>query len=756
MESNKAKSDDDTHSVVNLKLVDPLGKSIAGLRYQVRNGVQIVARGITDAEGKFSSFVSTIGTLLSVHVERFGTTEYKEVKKIIPWSEDFRIKLVSGKRKDKLDAKEDKGAPGEYQRKTYKVRKDDTLGKIAPKFGTTAAALAALNGIRVTDVIHIDQILKVPSKSAPSGQAPANADAKPTSPPAQPVPAAPKAPESSADSKPDSGGATPEPGAAKEKPVTTPVPITKEEGRGENGTPKTTVSPLCDQSGCIKIGDKGQLVEELNLRLMGFGNTIHDPSPLTEFTVATEKAVKKFQRDYMQVAETGKVCGAVLAAMDDFLNKYPIPFDGFACQCRANGAGANEACNGFGKVRHDSASVNHLKNGVNVKGIEKPGIHRALFWSLRAALFYLRSKEGQLGYEFWYVSSGYRCWKRAKQMHIWTTNHLGNACDVHFKRKSNGSHVTGDALESLKNKVFVDRVGARPRWDKVNHISLEPQSITDKWVHMDIREFNDHYLLDRYYAKTKDAADGDPLMTMARREGRLGLVNCGGITPPTAPAVAPVSGPTPQKPASPPAPKVPAKREPKPAPKPPQGNGGKHAPVTAGPASTGRKDPDTLHVSQLGLDFIRVWESGSLTKNHLEPYNDSKGYCTIGVGHLIDGKRSCADLSSSGSAAYQKYAKGISKEEESELFADDVERIRNRTLSQLQVPLHQYEFDALMSLAFNTGGLKKFPKLLAKLNTGNYGGCCDEFADITNGGELASRRQSEMKLFRNNVYDANH
>jgi GH24 family phage-related lysozyme (muramidase) len=87
-----------------------------------------------------------------------------------------------------------------------------------------------------------------------------------------------------------------------------------------------------------------------------------------------------------------------------------------------------------------------------------------------------------------------------------------------------------------------------------------------------------------------------------------------------------------------------------------------------------------------------------------------------------------------------------------------VKRIVNATLPSIQVPLHQHEFDALMSLAFNTGGLTKFKKMLAKLNTGDYSGCCDEFSDITNHGnkDLVDRRKSEMKLFRNNVYDAKH
>jgi GH24 family phage-related lysozyme (muramidase) len=163
-------------------------------------------------------------------------------------------------------------------------------------------------------------------------------------------------------------------------------------------------------------------------------------------------------------------------------------------------------------------------------------------------------------------------------------------------------------------------------------------------------------------------------------------------------------------------------------------------------------------VSTLALDFIRIWESGSLTKRHLTPYNDNKNFCTIGVGHLIDGKQSCEALAAAGSKSYLKFKPEITKEQEDALFAKDVQRIVNSTLPSIQVPLHQYEFDALMSLAFNTGGLTKFKQLLAKLNMRNYSGCCDEFADITNGGDkgLSDRRKSEMKLFRNNVYDAKH
>lgn len=177
-----------------------------------------------------------------------------------------------------------------------------------------------------------------------------------------------------------------------------------------------------------------------------------------------------------------------------------------------------------------------------------------------------------------------------------------------------------------------------------------------------------------------------------------------------------------------------------------------------GPPSEKRKPANTLAVSPLGLDFIRVWESGSLTKHHFEPKDDNRGFCTIGVGHLIDGKNSCATLKKRGSQLYKAFEAKINAEQEDALFAKDVRRIVSAILPTIHVPLHQHEFDALVSLAYNTGGLSKFNKLLAALNLGEYAKCCHEFADITNHNDegLVKRRKAEMAVFTNNLYDARH
>lgn len=46
---------------------------------------------------------------------------------------------------------------------TYRVKSGDTLSAIAAKFGTTSRAIADLNGISVTSILRVGQILKIPN-----------------------------------------------------------------------------------------------------------------------------------------------------------------------------------------------------------------------------------------------------------------------------------------------------------------------------------------------------------------------------------------------------------------------------------------------------------------------------------------------------------------------------------------------------------------------------------------------------------------
>ena len=682
---------DELKSTVSVRLLDPLGKSIEGLKYQIREGGKIVAKGITDSKGNVSSFMSRIGTELTLHVERFSTGEMKQVKKLVPWAEDFRVNLLSGKVKEEVRTKKHTGTPGAYKRKTHVVKKGDTLGKLGIKYSTTPQAIAKLNDMKVEAIIYEKQVLKIPPEKG--GADARGANAAPRAPAPQPAREPKPTPAVAADTI-----------KTKSVPVIGPVTTIKEEARGENGTPKSTVNLKCDHKGCIKTGDKGPMVEEINIRLMGFGLTIHPPAEFDVFTENTEKAVKQFQRDYMGVPETGKVCGAVLVGLDEFKSKFPISWNGMSCPCGK--------CGGWGQGFTNGTDVG-LKDRP---GIEYPGMHRAIIWTLRAAKFYVALMEKDLGYEYMGLSSGYRCWRRNVQTKRTSYNHMGMALDVQFKKKGVAGAISGKVLSHLKKEVFMKRMGAAGTWTN-DMVSLEPISIAPRWVHFDIREFHARYLKNRFFSKTKEGCDGDDLVVMARREGRLGLVNCAGIPPRAAPASA----------------------------------------LAAAPGD-GRKPFASLSLSEAGLKFIQDWEKlGPMSGDVTLPYDDSEGYCTIGYGHLM-AKKSCSSLKSAGDAKYMTFEKGLTKQAALALLATDVARITRKAADFIQVPLHQYEYDALISLAFNTGGFSKFPRLVGKLNTKDYSGCCDEFADITNGGAkgLVKRRNAEMDIFRNNHYDSKH
>lgn len=708
---NRPPVDEDfENSRVRIKLVDPTGRAIGKLKYQVKQGKKTVMQGETDQDGRIKEFLSRIGAPLSINVERFTTKDMKCIREVTPWTEIFSIILVSGKVKEKMPLKPDKGDAGSYRRKTYTVRAGDTLGAIARCNGTTAKEIAALNNMEVEAIIHPGQILKLPALEQ------AGTASKTVPPPAG------KKPQPQPESRHPPISSMPPVPSKEEKPVPTQKVLSPEENknptaadtqttqsRGENGSPKTTASLTCPGA-CIKVGDKGPLVEEINIRLMGFGGTISAPSPLDVFTKKTEAAVKQFQRDYMGTKETGKVCGAFVAALDDFREKYPIDFSTMLCNCGL--------CSGFGNSLKDSTSVEIFKDKdkkTPFPGIEYPGIHRSLFWALRAALFYTHTCDKKLDYCFMRISSGYRCWHnnagyqggKIKGRTYTTYNHMGNAFDLQFRKGDSKIRCQDKEIEFLRQEIFVKRLGAKMDWKEINVLSLEPARQSNgkpgatAWIHMDVRQFEGDYLISRYYATNQGAADGSPLFKIAFLEKRLPLLACGGINPSTQ-------------------------------------------------TNENRRDMTSLSISDKGIEFIKGWEKCKLTL-----YNDKRNHCTIGWGHLVSSQR-CEDIKDK--SITEPYEKGISQKSADELFAEDIEVHEKIVKKHVQVPMLQNEYDALVSLIFNIGRFEKCPKLLSKLNTKDYAGCCDEFSDITNDNDegLAKRRMAEINMFRHNVYNHSH
>lgn len=122
----------------------------------------------------------------------------------------------------------------------------------------------------------------------------------------------------------------------------------------------------------------------------------------------------------------------------------------------------------------------------------------------------------------------------------------------------------------------------------------------------------------------------------------------------------------------------------------------------------------------------------------LDAYLDSVGVPTIGWGHTLG----------------VKIGDSITHERAEELLYADVKRFELAVNRLVDVPLTQYQFDALTSFAFNLGaGNLKSSTLLRLLNDGNYSGAADEFtrwvyADGERLRGLVRRRKAEAEMFR--------
>ena len=129
-----------------------------------------------------------------------------------------------------------------------------------------------------------------------------------------------------------------------------------------------------------------------------------------------------------------------------------------------------------------------------------------------------------------------------------------------------------------------------------------------------------------------------------------------------------------------------------------------------------------------------------------EPYKDSAGYWTIGIGHLVvpgDG----VPRTTNGVPL------PISEELMMTLFETDLSHAEIAILTNARVPLTQGQFDALTDWAFQFGaGKVRTSTLISKLNTGDYPGAAEEFkrwvyaGGVVNPG-IVARREDNYTTF---------
>lgn len=121
----------------------------------------------------------------------------------------------------------------------------------------------------------------------------------------------------------------------------------------------------------------------------------------------------------------------------------------------------------------------------------------------------------------------------------------------------------------------------------------------------------------------------------------------------------------------------------------------------------------------------------------LEAYKDAVGVWTIGYGHT----------------ALVQEGNVITKEQAIKYLRMDVERAERAVRAQVEVPLTQGQFDALVSFSFNLGPHALHRSTLRKkLNQGDYSGAAEEFSRwVYAGGKslkgLIIRRAKEKELF---------
>ena len=180
----------------------------------------------------------------------------------------------------------------------------------------------------------------------------------------------------------------------------------------------------------------------------------------------------------------------------------------------------------------------------------------------------------------------------------------------------------------------------------------------------------------------------------------------------------------------------------------------------------------TLALSQQGEDYLKGWEGSKSTPDgqKLFYYDDDSDYCTVGWGHLVNGRQSCAALGIKGFPKRYNYKMGdenrfqwISADKAQEIFKQDVrQKAEDLIKKDVKVPLFQHEFDALCVLAFNVGRLSVVaPKLMKLLNQGDYANAPNEIMDINKSNGvimpgLNLRRKRDYDIFSKQIYNWSH
>ncbi|TPU60581.1 LysM peptidoglycan-binding domain-containing protein [Acinetobacter baumannii] len=534
-------------SLVTIQILDLFGSPISKAQYVVKNQRtrKVIAAGPTNSSGCIVEISQDKGTTLDVYIKSMFKGSMVKVQSFVMSKDRMVVKITSPKVLLDLKTLTNQGNNGQYKRKTHIVKKGDTLFEIAQKNHTTVRALERLNKIDDPNKISVGQVIKLPvhipasgnhshqdkpkhKHSAQSTNKPTASSAKTTPAPAAKRPANPASQTKQENGLPEKAHQLYEDTkkALNEAASSVSKILTVDDRSQDGGTPKANTTNICKTNPqCISSG-KSELIREVNIRLAGFGGAL----PTDEFTELTATCIKQFQRDYMGVPDTGKICGSVLAALDRFRDEYGIAsyFESMKCPCGE--------CSGFGRSRsgnfrfemYNKTTRQYVEVYRDAK--EYNGMHRSLIWALKAMLFYFKKMPNSAGYKIVKISSGYRCidnnWKNRRP----TTNHMGCALDIVVHNKNNQVVSMSELENQVRIKWFGKYLNTSLGWSP-DKFGLERISDGAKtWVHLDVREFNKKYKIDKLFSTSKDGLNGDYLINLFKADEKANkILGCSGI-----------------------------------------------------------------------------------------------------------------------------------------------------------------------------------------------------------------------------------
>lgn len=521
-------------SLVTIQILDLFGSPISKAQYEVKNQRtgQVIAAGTTNSSGCIVEISRDKGTALDVYIKSMFKGSMVKVQSFVMSKDRMVVKITSPKVLLNLKTLTNQGNNGQYKRKTHIVKKGDTLFGIAQKNHTTVRALERLNKIDDPNKISIGQVIKLPVHIPASGnhshqdKSKHKHSAQPVNKPTAsstkttPAPAAKRPANPTSQTKQENG--LPEKAhqlyedtkkALNEAASSASKILTVDDRSQDGGTPKANTTNICKTNPqCVSSG-KSELIREVNIRLAGFGGAL----PTDEFTELTATCIKQFQRDYMGVPDTGKICGSVLVALDQFYDEYPISsFMGkAACNCGK--------CSGFGNGKMG------VQSGINTAN-EYPGIHRSLIWILKSLNFYLKNEFKDKKINMAYIESGYRCIENNKKHERTSVNHMGLALDIHFHKNGVRTRELSD-MEFIRKNIMAKKMGASEQRIR-DKIYLEPKVFRSgeagatSWVHFDITMFLAKYFNNNMFKTKVSDLNGVKLVNLAASSR---ILSCGGI-----------------------------------------------------------------------------------------------------------------------------------------------------------------------------------------------------------------------------------